>query len=130
MMAESDRLRRLQMGEARHDHGRAIERAAAQRALQPGDLEQDRVDRVAHPEPEVDGDLIVARARGVQPPRCGANDFLKPAFYVHMDVFERARERKRPRLDFAFDLGETFGDGLGVGDCDDALAGEHGEMSL
>ena len=47
-----------------------------------------------------------------------------------MDVFERARERKRPRLDFAFDLGETPGDRLGVGGFDDALAGEHGEMGL
>ena len=95
MMAEGDRLRRLQMGEARHDHCRALERAGGQRALQRGDLQEDRVDRVAHPEAKVDGDLIVARARGVQPPRRRADDLAKPAFDVHMDVFERALERKR-----------------------------------
>ncbi len=47
-----------------------------------------------------------------------------------MDVFERARERKRPRLDFAFDLSETPGDRFGVGGFDDALAGEHGEVGF
>ena len=91
---------------------------------------KDRVDRVAHPEAEIDGDLVVARARGVQPPGRRADDLGEAAFDVHMDVFERARERKRSRLDFAFDLGETLGDRLGVGGFDDALAGEHGEMGL
>src|ERR1700691_6023985 len=66
----------------------------------------------------------------MQPPRGRADDLGKAAFDVHMDVFERARERKRPRLDFAFDLGETPSDRLGVGGFDDALAGEHGEMGL
>ena len=47
-----------------------------------------------------------------------------------MDVLERALERKRSRLDFAFDLGETARDRFGVGGFDDALAGEHGEMGL
>ena len=130
MMAEGDRLRRLQMGEARHDHGGAVQRTGGERALQLGDLGQDRVDRVAHPEAEIDGDLVVAGARGVQPPGRRADDLGEAAFDVHMDVFERARERKRSRLDFAFDLSETPGDRLGVGGFDDALAGEHGEMGL
>ena len=95
-----------------------------------GDLDEDRVDRVAHPEAEIDGDLVVARARGMQPPGRRADDLGKAALDVHMDVFERARERKRARLDFAFDLGETLGDGLGVGGFDDALRSEHGEMGL
>ena len=95
MMAEGDRLRRLQMGEARHDHRGAVERAGGERALQLGDLEADRVDGVAHPEAEIDGDLIVARARGVQPPRGRADDLGEAALDVHMDVFERARERER-----------------------------------
>ena len=63
-------------------------------------------------------------------PAAGPTISLKPAFDVHMDVLERARERKRPCLDFAFDLGETPRDRLGVGGFDDALAGEHGEMGL
>ena len=101
-----------------------------ERPLQLGDLDADRVDRVAHPEAEIDRDLVVARARGVQPPGRRADDLGEAAFDVHMDVFERARERECPRLDFAFDLGETLGDRLGVGGFDDALAGEHGEMGL
>ena len=90
----------------------------------------DGVDRVAHPEAEIDRDLVVARARGVQPPGRRADDLGQAAFDVHMDVFERARKRKRPCLDFASDLGETLGDRLGVGGFDDALGGEHGEMGL
>src|SRR3984885_4873730 len=110
MMAEGDRLRRLQMGEARHDGCRAVQRTGGEGALQLGDLQKDRVDRVAHPEAEIDGDLVVARARGVQPAGYRADDLGKAAFDVHMDVFERARERKCPRLDFAFDLSETPSD--------------------
>ncbi len=130
MMAEGDRLRRLQMGEARHDHRGAIQRTGSEGALQLGDLDQDPVDRIAHPEAEIDGDLIVARARGVQPAGNGSDDLCKAAFHVHMNVFERARERKRARLDFAFDLGQTLGDSLGVGGFDDAARSEHGEMGL
>ena len=63
------------MGEARHDHGGSLERAGGERALQCFDLQEDRVDGVAHPEPEVDGDLVVARARGVQTSRRGADNF-------------------------------------------------------
>ena len=93
-----------------------------ERPLQFGDLDEDRVDRVAHPEAEIDRDLVVARARGVQAPGRRADDLGKPAFDVHMDVFERALERERSRLDFAFDLRKTLGDRLGVGGFDDALA--------
>ena len=130
MMAEGDRLRRLQMGEARHDNCRAVERAGRQRPLQLSDLGEDRVDRVAHPEAEIDRHLVVARACGVQPPGRRADDLGEPAFDVHMDIFQRARERERPRLDFAFDLGETLGDRLGVVGFDDASGSEHGEMGL
>ena len=90
----------------------------------------ERVDRVAHPEAEVDRDLVVARAGGVQPAGGGADDLGEPALDVHMDVLERAREGEGARLDFALDLRETLGDGLGVGGLDDALAREHGDMGL
>ena len=94
------------------------------------DLDEDRVDRVAHPEAEIDRDLVVARARGVEAPGRRADDLGKAAFHVHMDVFERALKRKRSRLDFAFDLRKTLQDRLGVGGFDDALAREHGDMGL
>ena len=72
--------------------------------MQLSDLEADPVDRVAHPETEIERDLVVARARRVQPPRGRADDLGEPAFHIHMDVFEGAREREGPRLDFASDL--------------------------
>ena len=93
-----------------------------------GDLRVERIDRVAHPELEVGGDLVVARAGGVQPAGRRADQFGEPALDVHMNVFERARVVERPRLDFAFDLGETARDGVGVGGLDDAGLGEHRDV--
>ena len=101
-----------------------------QRPLQARDLKDQRVDRVAHPKPEVERDLVVARAGGVQPPGGGADDLGEPGLDIHMNVFERARERERPCLDFALDLGETLGDGVCVGGVDEALALEHRDMRL
>ena len=128
VMAEGDRLGRLQMGEARHHHVGASSARVAERPLQAGDLEDERVDRVAHPEAEVDRDLVVARTRGVQAPGGRTDDLGEAALDVHMDVFERAREGEGPRLDFALDLVETLGDGLRVRRVDHALFGEHGDM--
>ena len=116
------------MGEARHHHVGAIERAGRERPLQAGDLEHERVDRVAHPQAEVDRDLVVARTRGVQAPRRRADDRGEPALDVHVDVFERAREGEGPGLDFALDLGQALGDGVRVRLFDHALSGEHGDM--
>ena len=130
MVAESDGLCRLHMGEARHRHARAFERPLAQRQLQTGDLRNQRVDRVSHPKPEVERNLVVARARGVQPSRRRADDLGKPALDIHVNVFERAREGKGSRLDFAFDLSQTGGNGVGVGRLNDALLGEHCNMRL
>ena len=48
--------------------------------------------RDPHPQPEIGRDLIVARARGVQPAGGRADQFGQPALDVHMDVFERALE--------------------------------------
>src|SRR6185437_6769128 len=59
MMAEGDRLGRLQMGEAGHDHGGALKRARGERPLQLRNLDDHAVDRVAHPEAEIEGDLVV-----------------------------------------------------------------------
>ena len=75
MMAERHRLRRLQMREARH-HGTGMgERLFGKRPLQIRHLRIKRVDRIAHPEAEIERDLVVARARGVQPPGRRADRF-------------------------------------------------------
>ena len=92
MMAERHRLRRLQMGEARHHGRRMFERLLRQRALIGGERGVDPVDRVAHPQPEVGRDLIVARARGMQAPGGRPDQFPEPAFDIHMNVLQRALE--------------------------------------
>ena len=129
MMAERHRLRRLEMGEARHHHVGAFERARRQRLLQLGDLAVERVDRVAHPQLEVDARPgRCASARCAAGPAAGPIELGEPALDVHVNVLERAREDEGPRLDFALDLVQAGGDGVGVGLRDDALGGEHGDM--
>ena len=76
-----------------------LERLFGKRALIKRERSIDRVDRVAHPEPEIGRNLIVARARGMQPSRRLADQFRQAAFHVHMDVFERALEGELARLD-------------------------------
>ena len=55
---------------------------------------------LAHPQPEIGRHLVVARARGVQPPRGIADQLLQPRLDVEMDVFELAPEGERRRRRF------------------------------
>ena len=71
-----------------------------QRVLERGQRRVGRVDRVAHVEAEIGRDLVVARARGMQPPRGRADQLDKPALDVHVNVFERALEIERSVVDF------------------------------
>ena len=99
MMAERHRLRRLQMGKARHHRRGVIERLLRQRPLIGRERGVDLVDGVAHPEPEVGRDLIVARARGMQAPGGRPDQLGEPAFDVHVDVLQRALEGELAGLD-------------------------------
>ena len=72
----------------------------AKRMLEGGQRRIRLVDRVADIEPEIGRDLVVAGARGVQPPRGRPDQFGKPALDIHMDVFERALELERALADF------------------------------
>ena len=69
-----------------------VERLLGQRPLVGRERAVERVDRVAHPEPEVGRHLVVARARGVQPPGRRPDQLGEPALDVHMDVFQRPLE--------------------------------------
>ena len=69
MMAEGHRLRRLHMGEARHDGVDMLFGLREQRALQRQQALVGALASAAHPKPEIGHHLVVARARGVQPPR-------------------------------------------------------------
>src|SRR5580704_15882815 len=92
MMAERHRLRRLQMGKTRHDGVSVLERLLGERALIGGERAVDLIDGIAHPQPEIGCDLVVARARGVQPPRRRPDQLREPALDIHMDVLEGALE--------------------------------------
>ncbi len=99
MMAEGDRLRGLQMREARHHRAGVLERLFGERALIAGERGIDGIDGVAHPQPEIGRYLVVARARGVQPPGGRADQLGEPALHVHVDVLQRALEGELAGLD-------------------------------
>ncbi len=78
------------MGEAGHDGIRMAEGLFGQRQLQvPQAVVQCRKG-LPDPELEVQRHLVVARARRMQAPGRGADQFGEPRFDIHMDVFERA----------------------------------------
>ena len=75
------------------------QRLLGERALIGGERRIDPVDGIAHPEPEIGRDLIVARARRMQPPGGRPDQLGEPALDIHMDVFERALEGELAALD-------------------------------
>ena len=87
-MAEGDRLRDLQVREARHDRGVMLFGQIDQGSLQGGQQRAQIVDRVAQPKPDVGGDLVIARAGGVQPFAGIADQFGQTFFDIQMHVFE------------------------------------------
>ena len=106
MMAERHRLRDLEMGEAGHDRLGMLFGASDQHALKAAD----RVDRfvagIAHPEPKVGRDLVVARARRVKPARGRPDQLAEPVLDGHMDVFELDALGNAVALIFVGDLVE------------------------
>ena len=97
MVAEGDRLGRLQMGEARHDgRGMFVGAWRASASCSSCELAVERVDRVADPEAEIGRHLVVARARGMEPAGRRADQLLEPAS-MFMWMSSSAREKvKRP----------------------------------
>jgi hypothetical protein len=103
MMAERDGLGGLHMGEAGHRIGGVHRGAIGQGPHQVGELPVQPVDRVADPEAEIGGDLVVARAAGVQPLAGLADARGQPRLDVHVDVFEPDVEREAAGLDLLAD---------------------------
>ena len=99
MVTERDGLRGLQMGEARHDRRGVLAGTLRQRELISGELRVDAVDGVADPQPEIGCHLVVARARGMQPPGGRSDQVGEARFHVHVDVLERALELEPAGLD-------------------------------
>ena len=124
-MAEGDRLRALQMREARHHRVGMGLGLFGQRRLQRVQLAVDLVDGVPHPELEVGRHLVVARARGVKPARGVADQLLEPRLDMRVDVLQRARKRERSGGDFRRDRVQARDDLLRILGRNDALIGKH-----
>ena len=99
MMAEGHRLRGLQMREARHHRAGVRKRLLGQRALKVGERRVERIDGVAHPQPEIGRHLVVARARGVQPPgrRRRSARPSRPSTFMWMSSSARLNENVAAR---------------------------------
>ena len=116
------------MGETRHHRIGLGERAFGQRELQIGELRVERVDLVADVETEIRRHLIIARARRMQAPGCGADQFRQTRLDIHVDVFERARENEFAAVDLGLDLLQPLRNLRGVVAGDNPAFGEHGDM--
>ncbi len=128
MVPEGHRLRRLQMGEARH-YGCGISFGLLdQGRLQRFQLLVETVDRVAHPEAEIGRDLVVAAARGMQPAGRVADQLGEPRLDVEMDILERGLEFEAARLDLLEDVVQARLDGRAVLGGDQALVDQHAAM--
>ena len=125
VMAEGHGLGGLQVGEARHHRSGMGQRLLGKRALVGGQARIEPVDGVAHPQPEVGRDLVVARARGVQPPGRRPDQLGEPRLDVHMDVFQRPLELEPAALHLRQDRVQAGNDRLGVGRRNNALMSQH-----
>ena len=119
VVAEGHRLCRLQMGEAGHDRGGLALGESDQRRLQPRELGVDAVDLGAQPQPDVGGDLVVARAPRVQFLAGDTYALRKACLDVHVHVLERHAPGEAIALDFLAYLREASANRA------ELLVGEH-----
>ena len=125
MVAERHRLARLEVGKARHHAFGMFFGAVDQRGFERVDPGQRLVDRSAHEQFKVGRDLVVARARGVEPPGGLADDLRQAMLDMHVNVFERGILDQLARFDLLGDLAQSAVDRGGILGREDALTGEH-----
>ncbi len=82
----------------------------------------------AHPEAEIGRHLVVARARGVQPPGGRADQLGQPLLDVKVNVLEFTFEGEAALVDLAADRVQTLEDGRAIGGGNDALGRQHRGM--
>ncbi len=104
VMSERDRLRDLKMREAGHHRVGMRLGLIDQRALKLAQRRVEAVDRAAHPEAEIGRDLVVARARRVQPSGGRADQFGEPRLDIQVDVLVGLAEDEGAALDLRPDL--------------------------
>ncbi len=94
VVAKADWLRDLQMREARHHRIDFPFGQIDQPSAQPGEFLQNAVNRAAQVQTHIGGDLIVARAAGVQLFADFANAVNQPRLDVHVNIFKCDDPRK------------------------------------
>ena len=85
---------------------------------------------IAHPQAEIGRHLIVAAARGVQPPGGRADQLRQPRFGDHVDVLKVQVHGHAIGFIFRRDPVQPLGNRLRILAIDDALLGEHRDMRL
>ena len=95
------------------------------RGLQCADLVDHAVDSGAQPQADVGGDLVVARAAGVQALTCVTDLAGQAHLDVEMDVFEVQRPFEFAVADFLQDFFQAAFDRQYVFLADDALCAQH-----
>ncbi len=125
VVAEGDRLRHLQVGEARHDGVGVTFREIGQGAAQAAQQGQDVVDGGAHVQADVGRDLVVARAAGVQALAGIADQFGQALLDVQVHIFQVEQPFEAAGLDLGPDLGHAAFDLGAILLADDALGRQH-----
>ena len=101
VVRKKDRLGGLQVGEARHDHAQVKFRLEKERIDQQIEIGADFHQFVAQIEADIESNLIVAGAPGMEPLAGLADASGEAGLDVHVDVLEGHREIELPRLDLA-----------------------------
>ncbi len=127
-MTEGDRLGRLQVGESRHQRLGMRLGLVDQGALQVLQLADRPVAGPAHPQPEIQRHLVVARARRMQTPGRRSDELRKAGLHIHVNVFEFLPEGKGSGRQLRLDRGQALLDRGGVRRRDDPGGGQHGRV--
>ena len=126
LVTERDRLGALQMRIARHDGGAVRFGLRQQRVNQRADFAGERGRFVPQVEPDVERDLVVAAAGGVQPFADVADAARQFGLHEHMNVLRFGIDLQRAGFQVAQDGVQRVDDPVGVGLGDDVLHAEHG----
>ena len=116
------------MREARHDGVGVGVGKIEQRALRRPQQIDDIVDRRAQIQPDIGGDLVVARARGVQALAGIAYERGEALLDVEVDVFGIERPRECTGADFIAHLAETLLNRGKIVGVDNAAGIEHARV--
>ena len=127
-MAEGDRLRRLQMGEAGHDAARMFFCARDQGAHHICDLPGKPINRITHPKAHIQSHLVIAGTPRMQALAGFPDGFSQPRFDIHVNIFKRVIKGEIAGFNARRDFSKAVAD-CGLVFCrDDAYMRQHGGM--